>query len=199
MKPENSSLNYLDFAYWQTDPEVQYAFDCQLSFWQEELQGELPVLELPADKPRSALLSFEGSSSRVRISDDLVDKLSKLNMSWNLTLFHTLLAAWQLVRGLLVVSRLQQDDGRLVGALEAGGASTLQLQQAARCSALASASYAIGGGLLVHPLRTARCLPALLRGGRPRLREAVFESHTGLRLDRDVLHAQWEADAGSHS
>jgi amino acid adenylation domain-containing protein len=53
------------------------------------------VLELPTDRPRSAIQSYRGSRQEFRLSSDLSKKLRELSRRENVTLFMLLLAAWQ--------------------------------------------------------------------------------------------------------
>ncbi|HZB43698.1 MAG TPA: condensation domain-containing protein, partial [Pyrinomonadaceae bacterium] len=45
-------IQYADFAYWQREWFRGEVLEAQLSYWKRQLGGELPVLELPADRPR---------------------------------------------------------------------------------------------------------------------------------------------------
>src|SRR5262249_42495330 len=40
---------YADFAHWQQEWLQTAQFDSALAYWREQLAGELPILELPAD------------------------------------------------------------------------------------------------------------------------------------------------------
>ena len=45
-------IQFADFAQWQQDRAAEPGFDDQLAYWRESLAGELPVLDLPTDRPR---------------------------------------------------------------------------------------------------------------------------------------------------
>ncbi|WP_194138399.1 condensation domain-containing protein, partial [Bacillus cereus] len=47
------SIQYADFAVWQRDWLQAGALEKQLTYWKEQLGGELPVLNLPIDRPRT--------------------------------------------------------------------------------------------------------------------------------------------------
>ncbi|MEU3571816.1 amino acid adenylation domain-containing protein, partial [Kitasatospora sp. NPDC036755] len=47
-------VQYADYARWQADRAAEGRWDEQLTHWRERLAGPLPVLELPADRPRPA-------------------------------------------------------------------------------------------------------------------------------------------------
>ncbi|MGQ0419280.1 condensation domain-containing protein, partial [Bacillus sp. HC-Mk] len=48
MRPLSSlSIQYADFAKWQKEWLQGDVLNRQLTYWQEELSGELPILQLP--------------------------------------------------------------------------------------------------------------------------------------------------------
>lgn len=63
-------------------------------FWQEQLAGELPVLNLPTDRPRPAVRTDKGASSFLRINAALTEKLSALAKEHHTNLHNLLLAAF---------------------------------------------------------------------------------------------------------
>lgn len=66
-------------------------------YWRQELSGELPVLDLPADCPRPAVLSYQGGTIVRRMDVSLTNNLKQLARSQGVTLFMTLLAAYQVI------------------------------------------------------------------------------------------------------
>jgi hypothetical protein len=69
-------------------------FDRQLRYWTERLRGALPVLELPADRPRPAVQSLKGARHRFLAEPDLLERLRTLCRKEGVTLFMTLFAAF---------------------------------------------------------------------------------------------------------
>src|SRR5439155_19951975 len=70
------TVQYGDFALWQQQAFAnEAAYARQLEFWREQLDGTLPVLELPADRPRPTLQSFDGSNVFFNIPKNLVQDL----------------------------------------------------------------------------------------------------------------------------
>ncbi|CAM2010574.1 condensation domain-containing protein [Acanthopleuribacter pedis] len=55
---------YKDFATWQETMLSGEAGAKQAAYWREQLAGRLPVLDLPTDRPRPAVMSFEGALYR---------------------------------------------------------------------------------------------------------------------------------------
>ncbi|PEI96983.1 non-ribosomal peptide synthetase, partial [Bacillus pseudomycoides] len=67
----------------------------QLAYWKEQLSGELPVLNLPTDRPRAVKQTYQGSIERLVLSKQLTQKVRNLSKQEGTTLFMTLLAAFK--------------------------------------------------------------------------------------------------------
>ena len=68
-------------------------------YWREQLAGPLPVLELPADRPRPPVLSHRGASRTLPLGAVVSERLSRLGASRGASLYVTLLAAFQVWLG----------------------------------------------------------------------------------------------------
>ena len=88
-------VQYADFAEWQREWLAQGNLARQLQYWKQQLGGELPVLELPADKVRPPRQSFRGAVRRFVLSAELSAAIKSLGRQEGATLFMTLLAAFQ--------------------------------------------------------------------------------------------------------
>jgi len=86
-------IQYADFAVWQHGRLK--AINKQLAWWRKHLGGPLPVLELPADRPRPAVQTYPGAVETLSLSAELRDALNRLGRKEEATLFMTLLAAFQ--------------------------------------------------------------------------------------------------------
>src|SRR5262249_34396338 len=87
-------IQYADYAVWQRqwlDGEVRQR---QVAYWKEQL-ADLSVLELPTDRPRPAVQSFRGAHHALRLEAGLAAGLRQLSQREGVTLFMTLLAAFQ--------------------------------------------------------------------------------------------------------
>ena len=88
-------FTYLDYTSYQ---HAQLSGDLgkQLwAFWQNQLAGALPVLLLPVDKPRPAVMSFSAGTRSFRIPRNLTAGLKDLANQQATTLYTTLLAAFE--------------------------------------------------------------------------------------------------------
>ncbi|HEX7318159.1 MAG TPA: amino acid adenylation domain-containing protein [Pyrinomonadaceae bacterium] len=90
-------IQYADFAVWQRKRLTGELLDEQLSYWRGQLTGAPPVLELPTDRPRPPVQSFRGASEALTLDIELTESLKALSRSEGVTLFMTLLAAFQVL------------------------------------------------------------------------------------------------------
>jgi amino acid adenylation domain-containing protein len=90
-------IQYQDYAAWQN--RLLEAGDLEPSgrYWLERLAGALPVLDLPADRPRPASPSYEGASCVRKIGPEMTAALKALRRARSTTLFRTLLAAFKVL------------------------------------------------------------------------------------------------------
>nr|QEO74667.1 condensation domain-containing protein [uncultured bacterium] len=88
-------LQYADFAIWQREWLKGDEVAAQLSYWKRQLGGDLPVLDLPFDRPRAAVQSDRGARQHVTLSPELIRRLRALGQKEGVTLYMMLLAAFQ--------------------------------------------------------------------------------------------------------
>ncbi|MED1801252.1 non-ribosomal peptide synthetase [Brevibacillus porteri] len=88
-------IQYADFAVWQREWLTDEVMGRQLDYWKAELSGELPVLQLPIDRPRPSIQTYAGSMHKMVLTSELLEKLKAFSRQENTTLFMTLMAAYQ--------------------------------------------------------------------------------------------------------
>ncbi len=88
-------VQYADYTSWQAACFEGERLDKELSFWKAQLGGELPVLELPSDRPRPATPSVRGGCERFQLSEELTQALGGLARKEGGSLFMILLAAFK--------------------------------------------------------------------------------------------------------
>ena len=91
------AIQYADYAQWQRDWLQGEVLEGQLLYWRQQLGGTLPVLELPADRPRPAVPSLRGGRQEISISREAVERIRAISHSQGGTLFMGLLAAFKAV------------------------------------------------------------------------------------------------------
>src|SRR5436190_1490224 len=90
-------LQYADYAVWQREWLAGGVLEEQLGYWREQLAGAPAVLELPTDRRRPAVQSFRGALRALALPVELSQALKKFSSRENVTLFMTLLAAFQIL------------------------------------------------------------------------------------------------------
>ncbi|HEV2727753.1 MAG TPA: condensation domain-containing protein, partial [Solirubrobacterales bacterium] len=92
---EELPIQYADFAVWQRERMSGEALERELAYWRAQLGGELPVLELPTDRPRPPVQSYKGAVAPFRLSEEVAAGLRAMSRERGCTLFMTLLAGFQ--------------------------------------------------------------------------------------------------------
>ncbi|WGU92450.1 amino acid adenylation domain-containing protein [Paenibacillus dendritiformis] len=90
-------VQYKDFAVWQHErmnPEQMAEHE---RFWLDSFAGDIPVLQLPADRPRPPLQQFEGEVVTAEVPPELTASIKRLSAACGATVFMTLLAAYNVL------------------------------------------------------------------------------------------------------
>ncbi|QMS88318.1 amino acid adenylation domain-containing protein [Nostoc edaphicum CCNP1411] len=103
-------IQYADFAVWQRQWLTGEVLERQLNYWQKQLAGAPLVLELPADRKRPPVQTFQGGVECFQLDRDLTQCLKQLSQESDTTLFMTLLAAF-----LVLLSRYSGQSDIVVG------------------------------------------------------------------------------------
>ncbi|MDJ0732575.1 MAG: amino acid adenylation domain-containing protein [Nostocaceae cyanobacterium] len=88
-------IQYADFAFWQRQWLEGEALQNQLAYWQQQLSGELPILQLPTDRPRPTVQTYAGKTLSFVLPETLSEGLKALSKQEGVTLFMTLLAGFK--------------------------------------------------------------------------------------------------------
>ncbi|HEY7712197.1 MAG TPA: condensation domain-containing protein, partial [Candidatus Entotheonella sp.] len=108
-------VQYTDYIQWQTALLAGAAGERLWAYWQHQLAGELPLLQLPVDRPRPPVQTYHGASQSFRLSESLTRNLHALAQREGVTLYMILLAAVQ-----ILLYRYTGQDDILVGSPMAG-------------------------------------------------------------------------------
>ncbi|WLH09410.1 non-ribosomal peptide synthetase [Pseudomonas lurida] len=90
-------IQYSDYALWQRRWLEAGEQARQLEYWQARLGDEHPVLELPTDRPRPAMPSYQGTRHNFAIDPQLAAQLRACAQQHNVTLFMLLLGAFNVL------------------------------------------------------------------------------------------------------
>jgi aspartate racemase len=89
-------VQYADFAHWQHQWLQGEVLESQLNYWKHELEGHLPLIQLPYDHPRPlGIRTYRGDRGARMLSTTLNTALTNLSQQLGGTLFMTLLAAFE--------------------------------------------------------------------------------------------------------
>jgi amino acid adenylation domain-containing protein len=105
------AFQYADFAHWQRLWLQGEVLDRQLTYWKRQLAG-VSTLQLPTDRPRPAVQTFRGARHGLTLSATLTQAIKELSRRQGVTLFMTLLAAFQ-----TLLQRYTGQDDIVVGSL----------------------------------------------------------------------------------
>ncbi|HKU72542.1 MAG TPA: non-ribosomal peptide synthase/polyketide synthase, partial [Pyrinomonadaceae bacterium] len=108
-------VQYGDYAVWQREQLQGERLEEQLQYWREQLQGAPALLELPTEKPRPPVQSYRGAELRLEVTPETTRALKELSQQHGVTLFMTLLAAFQ-----ALLYRYTGQDDIVVGTPVAG-------------------------------------------------------------------------------
>ena len=104
------AINYTDYARWQREQTASGALDQQMRYWQDQLSGDLPILQLQVDRPRPARQTLRGGILRRTFPASLLQELQSLSQEAGTTLYTTLLAAFH-----ALLYRYSRQEDILVG------------------------------------------------------------------------------------
>jgi amino acid adenylation domain-containing protein len=109
------ALQYADFAYWQRKSLSPNDWAADQAYWQEQLSGELPVLEFPTDRPRAVIESHRGEAEWIKFSKSLVQPLRAIAREQGTSLYAPLLASFA-----ALIHRRTSMDELLIGGMSSG-------------------------------------------------------------------------------
>ncbi len=110
------AVQYADFAHWQRAWfEQNGRLQKQLVYWEAQLGGDLPVLEMPTSRPRPAIQTSAGYRLKLAVPQEQYRELQAFSHQEGGTLFMTLLMAFA-----LMLYRYTHQEDIVVGTLIAG-------------------------------------------------------------------------------
>jgi amino acid adenylation domain-containing protein len=89
-------IQYADYAQWQRTFLQGELLETQLAYWRHQLDN-IKVLNFPTDRPRPAVPSYKGDKQFLELPQSLNQALEALSQREGVTLFMTLLAAFQTI------------------------------------------------------------------------------------------------------
>jgi amino acid adenylation domain-containing protein len=109
------SIQYKDYSEWQTRNLETESIKQQGNYWQNEFQGEIPVLNLPYDFIRPTVQSYKGTVVKFELSSDETKGLRILASQQGVTLYMVLFTIFT-----VLLSRLSSQQDIVIGTPTAG-------------------------------------------------------------------------------
>lgn len=127
---------FTDYARLKAEEQQGPEMDLSEAYWLAQFAGAVPVLELPADRPRPPVQTFNGAQQRLVMQASLKADLKQLSAKQNCTFFMLLFGAFK-----LLLHHLTGQNDLVVGIPSAGQTST-------------DAGYLIGYCVNLLPIRS---------------------------------------------
>ncbi|MGR9556456.1 non-ribosomal peptide synthetase (plasmid) [Rhizobium leguminosarum] len=107
--------SYLDYVDWERSATDPTRVAVELDYWRQKLGGDLPVLDLPTDRPRPVVSSREGRAIPLNLSAEATRRIREFATHERTTLFTVLLAVYK-----VLLLRLSGQTDVIVGTSLAG-------------------------------------------------------------------------------
>lgn len=91
-------VQFGDYAAWQRDRLENGQLAASRAYWRSELDG-VPALELPSDRPRPPLLTFDGAATEFRWSAGLAHRINEVARAYGASTYMVLMASFQALLG----------------------------------------------------------------------------------------------------
>ncbi|MEV4820395.1 amino acid adenylation domain-containing protein, partial [Micromonospora sp. NPDC049274] len=88
------TLHYADYAAWENRPERAADLAASLDYWKRTLDGAAPVIDLPLDRRRPAVQTFQGARHRFALPHGVWPAVDRLAREERATPFMVLLAGF---------------------------------------------------------------------------------------------------------
>lgn len=108
-------LAFADYIRWQAAMLESAEGERLWAYWSRKLSGELPILNLPTDRSRPAVQTYNGAAVSLRLGPDLTQRIKSFSQQQGATLYTMLVAAFQ-----VLLSRYTETTDVLVGSPTAG-------------------------------------------------------------------------------
>ncbi|MET8468672.1 condensation domain-containing protein [Streptomyces sp. NPDC006422] len=166
------SVGFLDYVAWEQEQTDPVAVERDLSYWTRKLAGELPVLDLPADRPRPATSKRSGGTVPLSVPGPVLSRLRQLASEEGVTPFVVVVAAYK-----VFLARVSGQRDLIVGTPLAGRDHEV-------------AESIVGCFVKSAPLRTGLSGDPTFREVVRRVHETVLEAHDHQAVPFDRVVAE---------
>ncbi len=103
-------IQYIDFIVWKhlwlQGDKLKHQFD----YWKKQLNGSIPVVQLNTDRSRPQFKNYQSKRHSFDLNNNLTEKIKSLSQQENVTLFITLLSAFN-----TLLYRYERQEDILIG------------------------------------------------------------------------------------
>lgn len=86
-------VQYRHYTAWQRQALQEMGAGSHRAYWNKQMEGDLPVLDLTTDYPRPAVRRYEGSSKEIWLDQELKNRLTTIGLEAGTNIFAVLVAA----------------------------------------------------------------------------------------------------------
>ncbi|MEM6685923.1 MAG: D-alanine--poly(phosphoribitol) ligase subunit DltA, partial [Bacteroidota bacterium] len=108
-------IQYKDYASWQSHQLTSGNWDAHKNYWLDKLKGELPLIDLPTEKLRPSIKTYNGKSLQLVFTTEEADRLNTFSKTHQGSLFSTLLAVFH-----VLLHRYSGQNDQIIGVPIAG-------------------------------------------------------------------------------
>ncbi|HLP62034.1 MAG TPA: condensation domain-containing protein, partial [Candidatus Deferrimicrobium sp.] len=108
-------FQYRDYSEWLNGDTMRRVLEKQEKYWLEEFAGEVPVLNLPLDYSRPAVMSFAGNAAWFGFDKGQTEALSQLARSEGVSIFIVLAAVFN-----VFLAKISDQEDIIIGTPTAG-------------------------------------------------------------------------------
>jgi surfactin family lipopeptide synthetase A len=91
------SQPYTEYVLWQSEKLSSSRGEALWQYWQQKLAGSLPILNLPTDRPRPPVQTYNGASYTFKLDEKITAALHSLAKAEGVTLYTVLLSVFQVL------------------------------------------------------------------------------------------------------
>ncbi|NEQ83611.1 MAG: AMP-binding protein, partial [Moorea sp. SIO2I5] len=91
--PVKEPLAYTDFVNWESEMLKSPWGETLWQYWEKQLAGELPILDLPTDLPRPSVVNYRSDCHEFKLNEELLSRLKQLQ-SDSISLFQIAFSAF---------------------------------------------------------------------------------------------------------
>ncbi|WP_298511894.1 non-ribosomal peptide synthetase [uncultured Kordia sp.] len=115
LSTESLRIQYKDYAAWQSNQLKSGNWDIHKKYWLNELKGELPLIDLPSEKVRPSIKTYNGNSLQLVFNTEEAARLNEFSKKYQGSLFSTLLSVFH-----ILIHRYSGQKDQIIGVPIAG-------------------------------------------------------------------------------